>query len=651
MIKKLLWILVIISLFASIPLISDRYHTETSTKGVEVVVDYAEIQKVTSKVYNTYTEEQIMSTLKNNGVTTIAFYEQTLRDLVQRGIVNIYNTSDELVRSHQGNLPLNETLVNFNDKLNPKEINIYELMIRKTFKTLATDYSWNGKKAILINRPFDSDLQNIFIGLDLNAIQKIQTKYGFHVLARLNSDRPWDQEFLDWQFAKMNELGVKKLVFEGKNVLGNTDPENLKQTAEWMKAYDMSFGLVDFYDQAGYKTLGQLNGFRTFRVLSVSNQKATSDTPQETADVYSLGIKERDVRMIYIHMPLFNTDQIPSKDIMDKTTAILQLTKQGISDSGLIFKETKPMSNPSVNERAWQNLLLIIGLLSLISLCAEKFYRPFIYLPLPGGLVIYVLGQLLHKEILVFELFALLGAITAPTLSTILAIDWLKNKAPKRKAKGWSILLFILSSVISWYGIIVVVSLLNNLVFVQYLEQFRGVKALYFVPILLIALYLIRGQLDTRNFWELPVRIFNHPLYVKHLVIAGIAVIALGYFLSRSGNAATTLPFELQVRQWLNHVMGVRPRTKEIFLGHPFFIFGSYLFLRYRKGLWIFIVGVIGQMSMVSTFTHIHTPVLISIQRTINGMVIGIIVGFVLILVWEWICLFFDRWKRGNANA
>ncbi|MBP1930349.1 DUF5693 family protein [Ammoniphilus resinae] len=641
MIRKMLWVIMALSLLSSIPLIADRFHAETSTKAVESVVEDAEILKLTSKVYNTFTEDEVLQKLKDNGVTSIALYELTLQDLTRRGIVNTYSTSDQFLRTMAPSLPQQQSIVLFRSDLSPEEKLNYQTMMKQAFQG-ARDYKWNNQEALLIPHPL-VEIERIFLGIDFNRVKKYQDR-GFHIVARINSDRYWNENFLAWQFNKLGTHGVKKMIFEGKGVLGFPVPENMEQTAAWMRKYGMSFGLVDFYEQQGYKTLGKLNDLHTFRVLSISDQKMASTSTGEVADMFSLGIQERNVRMAYLHMPIWNSDQIPSTVLLGKTLDAIKNINQDISAHGYVFKETKPFFNPQIAERGWYNLVLIIGLLSLTSLALAKFHRIFLYLPIPFGLILYAGAQLLHQEILLFQFFALLGAIMAPVLSTILVVDY----ASRFAWKPWlaSLLSFVVASVISLYGAVTVVSLLNNLVFIQYLEQFRGVKLLYFAPIVLIFLYCFRSWINLKNLWELPIYILNRPLYVKHLVLAGIALAAIGYFLSRSGNAATTLPFELEFRQWLDDVMGVRPRTKEIFLGHPFFLLATYMMFKYKKGKWLFILGVIGQMSMVSTFTHIHTPLLISIVRTFNGMLVGAIVGVILILIVEWIGRFLRKRER-----
>jgi hypothetical protein len=83
-----------------------------------------------------------------------------------------------------------------------------------------------------------------------------------------------------------------------------------------------------------------------------------------------------------------------------------------------------------------------------------------------------------------------------------------------------------------------------------------------------------------------------------------------------------------------------RPRTKEFLIGHPLLVAALDQRLRGRKSLsgWLMVGAVIGQLSMVNTFSHIHTPLWVSGLRTGLGLVLGLAIGWVILrpLV-EWV--------------
>jgi len=85
----------------------------------------------------------------------------------------------------------------------------------------------------------------------------------------------------------------------------------------------------------------------------------------------------------------------------------------------------------------------------------------------------------------------------------------------------------------------------------------------------------------------------------------------------------------------LDNLLGVRPRTKEFLLGHPLLLLLFYLGFRDNRFQPLLLAGVIGQVSLVNTYAHIHTPLLVSLLRSFNGLWLGIIGGLVLIVMWK----------------
>ena len=85
-------------------------------------------------------------------------------------------------------------------------------------------------------------------------------------------------------------------------------------------------------------------------------------------------------------------------------------------------------------------------------------------------------------------------------------------------------------------------------------------------------------------------------------------------------------------RQFLTDYMGVRPRNKEFLIGYP----ATILYLMYgakRPSLWVLTIPlVIGQISLVNTYAHIHTPLLVSLHRSINGLILGVVFAFLAVV-------------------
>jgi NhaP-type Na+/H+ or K+/H+ antiporter len=53
--------------------------------------------------------------------------------------------------------------------------------------------------------------------------------------------------------------------------------------------------------------------------------------------------------------------------------------------------------------------------------------------------------------------------------------------------------------------------------------------------------------------------------------------------------------------------------------------------------------AVIGLASMMNTFSHAHTPIVLSLLRTVHGIWLGIIIGVLLVFALKWFSAARDR--------
>ena len=100
---------------------------------------------------------------------------------------------------------------------------------------------------------------------------------------------------------------------------------------------------------------------------------------------------------------------------------------------------------------------------------------------------------------------------------------------------------------------------------------------------------------------------------------------------------------ELALRSWLNELF-VRPRFKEL-AGHTLAVVA--LLVRglpawLRAGL--LTAGVVAQATILNSFSHFHTPLVISLQRTVIALVLGFAAGLLLSAVANWATGAWQRW-------
>jgi hypothetical protein len=173
-------------------------------------------------------------------------------------------------------------------------------------------------------------------------------------------------------------------------------------------------------------------------------------------------------------------------------------------------------------------------------------------------------------------------------------------------------------SLISVLGSLFAAALLSQSAFFLGLESFRGVKIAMILPLVVIGFIALR-EIDLLS------------IKLKDLTLLSIVGIAFIFLLIRSGNESI-LPvpiLEEQIRFFLEQTLVARPRFKEFLIGHPaLFIWGALGIYRNRPwAIAILLVGIIGQVSIMNSFVHVHTPLLFTLLRVLNGLWLGLLLG------------------------
>jgi hypothetical protein len=239
----------------------------------------------------------------------------------------------------------------------------------------------------------------------------------------------------------------------------------------------------------------------------------------------------------------------------------------------------------------------------------------------------------------------LLAALAFPTLALIAVLPQDARAAGPTIEGGrrliWQSILRLWGlSALTALGGIMVAGLLSQWAFMLEIRGFLGVKPAHLIPIVLIGLVLAAAEAPSGELWPRLRAWARQPLLLEY----GIAVIVVGlaavFALGRTGNAGLPVlgGLELKSRVILEHLVVARPRTKEFLIGHPFMILAFALpALGFRR--WVLpvaLIGAIGQVGLVNSFSHIHTPLVYVILRTLYALVIGSVIGAVLVLLLLW---------------
>ena len=247
-------------------------------------------------------------------------------------------------------------------------------------------------------------------------------------------------------------------------------------------------------------------------------------------------------------------------------------------------------------------------------------------------------------------MFALITAILFPALVIITQFpqNMVQGNFYERLFNGCFYLLKMVTLCI--LGSLMITGLLSDISFLKGIERFSGVKLSFILPLLLIGLFFyLRPQRIKSTFFVLK-RLYYSPVRTAGLVSIFSLFFIFIVMIIRTGNLIILprIPWELEFRQLLEQLFYVRPRTKEFLLGYPLLLI-SFLYIDVkisRLWIWFFnILGSIALISVVNSFCHFHSPLNISLYRTILGMILGIGITLIYLGFYKIISLFIFKKK------
>ena len=671
---KGLWILVALGLVASLPLAYARIETERSTKNVEFVMDYRDILEISAYKDDpqTFVSGQLEE-MKKAGIRSVAVYETTLSELQLARRIDLFTEKDvSLLNGNLSSPRENNTYLLFTDeaaraKLQPQ----LEYWFHRYNLTTA-EWNYQGRPGMVIKASSD-EVSLKPLGPDPIALKQLKAQ-GFRIVPRIsNRHRPYAAADMDRILSTYAAAGARTMIVEGDYVpgYGVGDDDHIKDFAALLDKYRIGLASVELVKTpAGLGTLAAKLHYNVLRAHSFTEADADKLSPtlspkdldnriKSVSDRFVLAVKDRNIRLVFLNARAYrNVDKATITDPLAALYRSLQ-GKDGaisrIADAGY-RTDQGPAARFTYTESPLHSVLkplVAAGAVALVTLLVAAFFStwalPIFAIGLVGSAGLYSLSP-----VTLYKLLALGAGISSASLAMILAIRWLKKSRLAEAASGAVTNVFLRATLFSLIGAFYVVGLLNDITFNLLLNQFTGVKLLGFLPVVIVGVYLLlfsEGLGNGERVRKLK-KLLASPITVLWVVAAVLIVGVLYYYISRTGNEGQVSGGEMVFRSFLENVLGVRPRTKEFLIGHPLFILGAYLWLRYRKpaGLWIFLFGVIGQVDMVGTFTHLHTPIYISAIRVGYGLLFGVVIGFVLIGLWNLAARGWRKWSEPFAG-
>ena len=213
-------------------------------------------------------------------------------------------------------------------------------------------------------------------------------------------------------------------------------------------------------------------------------------------------------------------------------------------------------------------------------------------------------------------------------LSGALAAGLLATEASLVAMERWKVPLrgVVEALVLVTLGGLVIAGCFSTPLYMYRLSTFSGVKLSLLMPPALILLI----DLHRREHPEGLAQILSRPPLWGELALAGVIVVGALVMVLRSGNYGFVSTAEILFRDWIEKILGARPRTKEFLIGYPALVCWYYLKRADLWGRWREVLRLAVSLafsSAVNSFCHFHTPLSLTLLRGVNGWWTGLVFG------------------------
>ena len=651
---KYRWVLVAViavALLAALAVAYKRHVYEAESRRVEIVMDATDFLSL-ARAYN-YNPATFLIELRRAGLTSFAVQEELGSTVGANGDALAITGPNLLEQARLAPIadPSLAALV-ATHRVSPNEVylSVYD-------KPTYLRYLWSlpihlGRSSITVLRnrlPYliavrtDPDyFTSLALGLPSDQVE-LSRRLHLLLVPRIQNDervKPWGIAAIFAQVAR--DRPVSTVIFFGlrNQVLGF--PDDVDATADAFKASKLNFGAIEVYDetlaQKGTDELAKGIPGQTTRVQAIAKAEQDKLDPQTLIQRYLLGVRERNIRVIYLRPFLHEWD---GRSLFKTNVELVRQLRAGLLAEGFKLGRATPVP-------PWHVPAIV---LIVISLAVPAVFLLLLDLYGFGGVpiaaAVFVLdllvmggGIAVHHDMLARKLVALAGALLFPVAAAFAIAPAFRERAEGGlgSAVVAGLRTLAIAVGVTLGGALVVIGLLSTPLTMEEIDRFTGVKAVLVVPPLLVLIaYLTNARFGTvpgeaRGAFASPVRLYQ-------LLLGIVLIVAAVLIVSRSGNQSDIAPsnLELALRAHLTTLLSVRPRFKEFVLGFPLLMLLPTLVRSDVKMFgWLVALGIgVGLGDVVDTFSHLHTALDVSLLRLANGLVIGAILGVIAIAVYR----------------
>ena len=669
--NRILMLAIAIGLVAALMIAGQRHAVEIHNSQVDMAMDYDSLKNLAEREGLDFAD--VLKQFKDAGITSLAIYDTNFDKLTRAGKVIAVYGRDIITNYHSGALNsifwrqavdngyIRPDCVYIMKRDDKSYDEVKAELIQRFGEDRISAFSINDENILEVKAQFGAFMGEP-MGFDSDELDAAKNA-GFTILARPKNFYQCTAENVKSVFERLDGYPISEIVFDGPEILGAPKSEILDVTVAEFNKRGYIFGVIEhtsqlqFYNQLGMPQLADGVGYNKIaRLYAVPRDEQPRLSIDILVNRWSTTDRERNIRINLLR--IFEKPDT-GKTLLETNLQYVKETADKLKADGFTFGKAGTFENYYPHK--FLRVLVIIGVvaagilyLSLVSYWLNANQR----LQLILFAAISILASIpifIGNDNLIRVVAALASANLFPALAIIWQLDRLrfiklKDSVAQEESElsTWQIILvaaitLLITSAMSMIGAAYLSGALSDVRFFLEFEIFRGIKLTFIMPLVLVAAaFLQRFNIVDEARKNLPAleqlkEILNMNITVKALLGFLLVAAVFVVLIARSGHTSG-MPVsgaEIKIRAMLEQMFYARPRSKEIFIGHPAFILAIAAFLKqFPKSICfaLTLVATIGQSSMVETFAHMRTPIFMSFMRGLDGVLPGALIGVILVL-------------------
>ncbi len=695
-VDKLVILLICFSLLAGIYTIYQRVGIEKQYKTAEIMLDYNEMEKFADssendlgywlREFREYGAQSVAiqeETLKRLIEQGKALKAEIVSELVkgydwQKGyndeIVSMIEKkeigrNDVIVTTENGEL-YNYIVSGLTERYSQEFFetytldNVYYIVLKGTNDDI---YYGETKKVINLQSDgvyeykdiVDSRLMNIGIGYD-DAKINLAKEAGLDVILRPINFPTYNEKLADVYKSANEKYGLEPRIYlvGSKEVLGY--PGNEDKLLDYVNEENIAISLIESSTQRehlaseGLNDLVKDSGYNGVRMFTMwdyirqRNKYYNYEGAEEIENTMFRAITERNIRVIYFK-PFFEKEKsikyLTDAAEYERTFSSLE---NRLSEHNIKLGRAEAIEEFHIGSK--RMAVLAVGITLAAILLFIKMFNitdkraNFLYLfSIPAAFVPLVTRSLAEKG------FAFAAAVIFSGLGIYFFMMQIKKiydsseKYSNLKIMSYSTVILAGSIVISLAGAVFLDAMLADVRYFLEMDIFRGVKFAQILPFgifaLIFLIYFMNKDREGsfKSVVHTSVRLLNKDIKIYYAIIAAVIGAVAYVYISRTGHETNIQPssIEMITRNFMEYILLARPRTKEFLIAFPAIFAAVYAASKkseFFTGLFT-LVSAIGTSSVINTFSHLRTPIYLSLARTVIALGFGIVIGCAAVII------------------